>query len=564
MLRLVLLLVLLAASADAAPCTGTSARLPGGECAAWASVLGALGGPSTCRATAPCDCGGVVCAGGFSDGKHHIVVIELQEDASVDGTIPAAVFGPALPKLREFVVQSTKLHGTIPATLSSAPALTRFAVKSCFLGGTIPADLGRLADTLVHFSIYNNKIAGELPPSLPALTKLQVLDTYHNKLTGPMPEDIGKMAALEVLQIDDNWLSGSIPASIGACTALRELALNMNMMGGTLPSSLGQLTQLEKIIIYEQGIHREPPPGMRKCGPAPGGENEGAAYPGVVGTGCCEYMPSKPEHSPEEWAAEMIWERGWRCSPGGFTGTLPDEMANLKALKHLWIDENEISGTIPSWLGDLPLWQLDLFRTRMTGTIPASFQKLSHLHTLKLEFLPLGGTIPDFWDSMPRLGELNLRNSSLTGTLPATLGSCAHLAILDVSQNDLEGPLPPGLVKHAEDFAPATEHERGINPNTGKVDTNLQGYESHRLTQEYFTLKINENARLTGRVRVSKRASGDGPNTEIEAEGTGVTVVTLDRVMKAQTAGAAPAREEEEGGEEELREDDEEEGQDEL
>ena len=49
----------------------------------------------------------------------------------------------------------------------------------------------------------------------------------------------------------------------------------------------------------------------------------------------------------------------------------PQALAQLPVLERLWLDENDISGAVPTWLGNMPsLTSIDLFANDLSGDLP--------------------------------------------------------------------------------------------------------------------------------------------------------------------------------------------------
>ena len=106
----------------------------------------------------------------------------------------------------------------------------------------------------------------------------------------------------------------------------------------------------------------------------------------------------------------------------------------------MYLDSNQLSGPIPSSLGDLAnLVYLDLSDNQLSSSIPSSLGGLAHLE------------------------QLGLGDNQLSGSIPASLGDLASLQYLVLNNNQLSGSIPASLCRFKD----------WINPQQGGV--NLSG-----------------------------------------------------------------------------------------
>ena len=155
-----------------------------------------------------------------------------------------------------------------------------------------------------------------------------------------------------------------------------------------------------------------------------------------------------------EWYGVSVNEKGTvdriRLGNNNLTGTLLDvDFSKLADLVVLFLNGNEISGTIPTVLGELSrIIQLDLGWNQLTGTIPAELGQLSTLQTLTLAGNELSGSIPAELGQLSNLTDLYLQfneSSHLSGTIPAELGQLTKLENLILSGNEFTGSIPAEL-----------------------------------------------------------------------------------------------------------------------
>ena len=101
--------------------------------------------------------------------------------------------------------------------------------------------------------LFNNNLAGSIPPEIGDLTSLYWLDFGFNKLHGDI-SNLGDLSSLQKLTLNHNQFDSSIPAEIGSLTDLRMLNLDLNQFTGPVPPELGNLTQLHTLWLHENKL----------------------------------------------------------------------------------------------------------------------------------------------------------------------------------------------------------------------------------------------------------------------------------------------------------------------
>jgi hypothetical protein len=77
------------------------------------------------------------------------------------------------------------------------------------------------------------------------------------------------------------------------------------------------------------------------------------------------------------------------------TGTIPTEIGLLTELASISMTNATLSGPIPTEMGNLvSLRRLWLYNNQLTGTIPAVLNQLTELEVLELHFNKIGGAMP--------------------------------------------------------------------------------------------------------------------------------------------------------------------------
>ena len=122
------------------------------------------------------------------------------------------------------------------------------------LAGPIPPELGELAH-LEYLRLSDNGLTGAIPPELSGLSGLTYLALDGNALTGAIPPELGALPALEELRVENNDLSGPLPPEFGGLASLRGLGLTGNArMSGPLPAELTSLGPLERLLTGGTGL----------------------------------------------------------------------------------------------------------------------------------------------------------------------------------------------------------------------------------------------------------------------------------------------------------------------
>ncbi|XP_076908246.1 receptor-like protein EIX1 [Bidens hawaiensis] len=208
-------------------------------------------------------------------------VLDLGDNA-LCGKIPKWI-GEKMKGLWVFRLHNNNFTGEIPRSLCTNSELQILDVAHNNLRGAIPHCLGELQGMvndhyLVDFGegteealtqivkgialeytsnwyyftnmdLSSNKLSGEIPVQLTALSGLVGLNFSNNHLSGGIPDNIGNMTALISLDFSGNELSGWIPPSIAALTFLSHLNLSNNNLSGRIPTG-NQLQTLIDPSIY--------------------------------------------------------------------------------------------------------------------------------------------------------------------------------------------------------------------------------------------------------------------------------------------------------------------------
>ena len=126
------------------------------------------------------------------------------------------------------------------------------------------------------------------------------------------------------------------------------------------------------------------------------------------------------------------------------TGVIPPEIGNLTNLSILTLENNQLTGEIPSEIENTNLEILKLTNNQLTGDLPSEIWNLTDLRQLNLSDNQLTGEIPSEIEFLTSLTDLELANNQLTGEIPIELWSMNQnsLNFFDLSNNQLVGEIP--------------------------------------------------------------------------------------------------------------------------
>ncbi|KAG2267483.1 hypothetical protein Bca52824_062038 [Brassica carinata] len=395
-----------------------------------------------------------------------------------------------LKNLEELNLSQNKLVGQFPLCLPSFSGLRVLDLSSNQLNEKLPSDIRNL-ESLEYMSLSNNNFKGSShlvysPTSrslgcsdliqkgnslhvesesswkpkfqlsviaLPScnlkknnfFTSFQLPECHHN---------------LHWLDLSVNKLNGLLPESIGwILPHLLYMNISKNGFEGTLPSSLGNMRSIEYLDLSHNRFHGK--------------------LPRALVEGCYSLVTLKLSYNKVsgEIFQESVSFTGvivLFLDNNHFTGRIGHGLRRLINLSMLDISSNNLTGIIPSWIGELPLFSLLLSNNSLEGEIPISLVSISsRISLLDLSSNSLSGDIPPHVNSGTSV-VLLLQDNNLSGVIPNTL--LLNVSLLNLRNNRFSGKIPEFISNERTSFLLL----RGNNL-TGQIPSQLCSLTSIRL-----------------------------------------------------------------------------------
>ncbi|KAG6642460.1 LRR receptor-like serine/threonine-protein kinase GHR1 [Carya illinoinensis] len=124
------------------------------------------------------------------------------------------------------------------------------------------------------------------------------------------------------------------------------------------------------------------------------------------------------------------------------TGTIPNNIADLKSLEFLDISNNLFSLSLPTGIGRLAsLRNLSLAGNNFSGSIPDSIFGLTSIQSMDLSRNSFSGSLPSAFTKLNNLVSLNLSSNGFNKGIPKGFELINSLELLDLHGNMLNGQL---------------------------------------------------------------------------------------------------------------------------
>ncbi|MED6120971.1 hypothetical protein PIB30_025748 [Stylosanthes scabra] len=276
----------------------------------------------------------------------------------------------------------TNLMGSLPDIFASFPSLNELDLTGNTLNGSLPKSFG-LVPNLQFLFLGDQKNGGfsDTIEFLSSMTRLIDLRIERNSLEGPIP-DLSNCTYLQDLILGDNRLTGEVPPSLMNLSMLEEVSLENNFLQGPMP--LFNTTITKNISIEGNGFCLDHPGPCNHTVTTLLQIAQAFGYPLLLARTWRGNNPCKGWNFITCIQGKI---RTLNLMKLNLNGTISPAFGNLTDLRELYLGGNSLKGSIPESLTTLSqLKILDVSNNNLSGIIP-TFSSIINLNTANNAFL---------------------------------------------------------------------------------------------------------------------------------------------------------------------------------
>ncbi|CAI8591791.1 unnamed protein product [Vicia faba] len=392
--------------------------------------------------------------GEFPVGVFHLPnlkYLDLRNNQNLNGKLPEFQSS----SLIMLQLGETGFYGTLPISIGNLSSLNMLSIPRCHFSGNVPSSLGNLAQ-LKHISLQYNKFWGDPYASLANLTKLRNMYVGYNEFTFETISWISKLSSIIGLDISLIDIGSDSPLFFANLTQLQYLGAENSNLRSKIPSWIMNLTNLADLNLGHNSLHGEIPNSFFRLE-----KLESLSLSNNVLHGKLEFewfLKLKELLYLDLSFNKLSISNGKNSS--NVTGSrirvlilascnlveIPTFVRDLGDLEGLMLSNNSIT-LLPNWLWRKPsLQSVTISHSLLTGEINSSICNLKSLVRLDLSFNNLSGDVPSCIGNFSRyLQVLMLKGNKFSGPIPQRYAMGNTLHMIDFSNNNLQGKLPRGL-----------------------------------------------------------------------------------------------------------------------
>ncbi|KNC47068.1 leucine Rich Repeat family protein [Thecamonas trahens ATCC 50062] len=345
---------------------------------------------------------------------------------NITGTLPASL-GEMTQLTRVVIGSAPHLHGVISPTWGNLVNMRGLFIYQIGLTGTIPPELGAWTK-IERLVLAETGLTGTIPPELGQMSAASYVLLNRNKLSGTLPRELEHMTALADLAVHSNNLSGTIPPSWGTnMVNLVNLRAFDNSLSGTLPPGF---PALEIVDVHNNNLqgHLDILCNKAKLGIVDVSSNGLSSFPdcktciGEVDISNNAFVGQLPTMEHVSCLTKLSASHNMFSS-----SSLPSSWSRLNTtLAHLDLSYNNLAGAVSNYLIRIKygnsLGYIDLSHNKLSGQIQQTV--FSHVDASFLQGLVrlyvndnnIVGSVPGLLERLPLLHEVDLSNNNFTGS----------------------------------------------------------------------------------------------------------------------------------------------------
>ncbi|KAK7380533.1 hypothetical protein VNO78_33046 [Psophocarpus tetragonolobus] len=360
--------------------------------------------------------------------------------------------------LRYLNLSYSEVSGSIPFELGNLSKLEYLNLNNNHLFGEIPSQLGKLARLQYLDLRHNNDIHGEIPYQLGNLSQLRYLDLAGNFLSGAIPFQTGNLTMLHTFRLGGNfdvetngaeWLSNLHYLTNLELRSLYNLVSSHYLLQ-TISNIIPNLKELRLVDCYlvDNDIqilfdpHSNFSTYLTVLDLSHNMLTSSAFRLFLVDENFLVSSASKTNFSSSLVFLDISFNL--LKSP-----TIFHWLFNFTTnLHNLILHGNMLEGPVPDELGKVmnSLEALDLSSNKLHGEVPSFFGNICTLQELYLDRNNFSGEISSFiqngsWCNRHVFHSLGLSYNQITGLLPKNIGLLSELKALYLQGNSLEGEI---------------------------------------------------------------------------------------------------------------------------
>ncbi|CAA3005466.1 probable inactive leucine-rich repeat receptor kinase At3g03770 [Olea europaea subsp. europaea] len=271
--------------------------------------------------------------------------------------------------------------------------------------------------SLRFLSLVSLGIWGPLSDKIHRLDSLEALDMSSNFIFGSIPSEMSRMVKLQTFTLDGNFFNDTIPQWLDSLTNLTVLSLKNNRLTGQIPSTVSRITTLTEVVLSHNLLSGK--------------------LPDLSGLSNLQLLDMRENHLDSQLPPLPKGLTNIFLSNNSFSGSVPEQLGELKELQHLDLSNNHLGGVPPTELFSLPnISYLDLSSNMLSGSL--------------LQHLKCGDA----------LSLVDLSDNRLIGALPTCLDVDSDKRVVKIRGNCFSFD---NRSQHPESYCKDTDKDKGLS-----------------------------------------------------------------------------------------------------